>query len=289
MTRFLVWSTLIALIFAAKAEIEAVSEFAAKHNPHTSQPPGGVQAATPTPSINTTAQSTGETNNNPINIVANNIMAGAQTKKTFEERCEELLPPTTVSFTIAESLTVFDYSKNILELTALSENTRNYTLGLTMARPQTTFVWGMQLLEDEKTKRVCMRPQLQFTVHAGTQNVFVGKEFDQGSCAFKEIHAHEMRHVDENKNIATKVAESTYKYIRASAGNRIIFGKSREEVEGYVLDAIKHHWLPFANENFVYYAAAHKQIDTPAEYARVNNSCNGEVVAVMQQANLGNR
>ncbi len=45
MTRFLVWSTLVALIFAAKAEIEAVSEFAAKHNLRASQHSGGVQTA----------------------------------------------------------------------------------------------------------------------------------------------------------------------------------------------------------------------------------------------------
>jgi hypothetical protein len=206
----------------------------------------------------------------------------AATQKTFEQRCEETLTSSKVLVDVTGSSTIFDYTKSVAELTALAENHSSNTLGLTISKPTVTFVWAMHVLEDDKTKRTCMRPQFRFLVSTGAQQVYVGKEFTQGSCAFKEIFEHEITHVEINKRIASEVAAETQKFVSESIGNRVIYGQNRQELEGYIKDAIDNHWLPHVAAQFKQREVAHDAIDNNAEYARVSNSCNGEIRTILE-------
>ena len=284
MTRLLIWLTLIALVFAGSDLITAMDKINSQTPYHTA--PGGANTGQPQPPVaDHTVDPAPIKNAKEHDIVAVQDLKNAGA--TFEQRCEEQLLPSTVTAVVQDAVVVRDFSKNITTLTVMAENTKTLTLGLTVSQPQLKIVWNISYLQEGEAGRVCMRPQFYIAVSTGTQNVYVGKEFVPGTCAFNEILQHELMHVETNKKITELVANNVKKHISDSIENRVFYGKSKAEVEGFVVDAVENHWLPLVKTQFEYYKKFHHAIDTREEYLRIHNSCSGEIPAILSQRSAG--
>ena len=283
MTRLLIWLTLIALVFAGSELVTAVD----KINSHAGRQVSSGVANTGQTQTPPEATAVADAIPAPTDIAT--VQVPKQIEKTFEQNCEEALLPSKVRTIVQEPLVVHDYSKNIAALTTLSENTNALTLGLTLAQPQVKVVWDLSYLQEKGSGRVCMRPQFYIASAAGTQQVYVGREFPQGTCAFNEILKHELRHVETNKKIAELLADNLKQHIVASIENRVFYGKNKAEVEGYIVDAVQNHWMPLVKIQFENHKKLHHAIDTREEYLRIHNSCSGEVPAVLEQLAMGAR
>lgn len=285
MYRLFTWLTLFGIIAGTHTLITTLDEFNAQVSKYSSgasntgqtQPAGSApEPQAPAPVIEQPAVQTQDRNQ----IL--DVRVSHPPEKTFEQQCEEKLPASTVTTVLQDVITVHDYTKDSQALTQMS-GSKSTTIGLTVSYPNVNIVWNIELLEDKRAGRVCMRPTFYVSANAGVQNVYVGKEFMRSTCAFNEILEHELRHVEANKKIAGLVAESVKKYIAASIENRVVYGKDRKEVEEYVIDAIQHHWIPFAKENFNYYKKFHHEIDSVEEYTRIQYVCKGEIPALLNQ------
>lgn len=107
--------------------------------------------------------------------------------------------------------------------------------------------------------------------------VYVAREFPPGSCAYREIHAHEMRHVrayqDHLKAIEKPIADALQARFAGTAPWRGPKGEANARLQ----QELQERWVPYVKREINKVDAAQALIDTPEEYARVAESCNGEV------------
>ena len=281
MYRILTWLTVLGIVFAARDLVTALDKLPVSHAAVAQLPVIPVdqstvaQSAPVLPSDASSISNTGTTNVS--------TMAVARPVKTFEQQCEENLGATQVSSTLGEFQITYNFTKRVYDLTQTAGNSKSLTLGLTRAQATVNFVWDMQVLQDPVTKRVCMRPKIMIVTNPGEQLVFVGREFAKGTCAFEEILEHELRHASTNIQSAKHVVEFMNAYIRASVENRVIYGKTRQELEGFITDAIQNHWAPMGVAELKKAQTLHNEIDTQEEYQRVSNSCSGQVSKIVSQ------
>lgn len=281
MFRLISWLSMLGLIYFGYSLTTALNEV----------PRPRAAASSTVPVVDKQTPSMPEATNASPSMVPSTGSGVASTEttakpKTFEQYCESTLGPTMVSVVIGQYEVVYDYTKRVYELTQMAENSKGLTLGLTTSRPNIGFVWDMRAMQDSASKKFCMRPKIVLSINPGDQLVYVGKEFQQGSCAFNEILGHELKHVDTNLAMAKQVAKFMEQYIRASVENRVIYGDSRQQLEQYIIEAIQDHWLPMAKLELGRTREKHREIDSPEEYMRVNNSCSQEIPEVLQRFGL---
>ena len=203
---------------------------------------------------------------------------------SFEERCERELAPTAVVANSVPGNVNYDYSSSMQSLSKSAGGREgNVVLGLTRSALASQFSFGMDTLTDPQTGRTCMRPQIAVNVSAGEQKVSIAREFAPGSCAQRAVIDHEQQHVQANDEQAAFTARRIEGTIRLSLGNRVFYG-SREELEGYLTNAIKDHWMPMARNELSHVEVDHAHIDRKSENLRILSSCNGEVVRVIQSS-----
>ncbi|PNG50181.1 MULTISPECIES: hypothetical protein [unclassified Variovorax] len=173
---------------------------------------------------------------------------------------------------------VYEFGMGAQELTRKAPlgGAAHITLGLTQANFQLSSSWEGQTLVDRATGLACARPKVKVQVQVGPQCVTVAKEFPKGTCAFWEIAEHELRHVKANQAHAERVADELKAALSRSFGNRVFYG-TPGELRVVFTENLKSQWLPWGKSRFDGVKAAHRQIDSLAEYARNNTMCDGEV------------
>lgn len=206
----------------------------------------------------------------------------------FESECAAKLKPTEIHVRVDAASTVFDYSKSTSQITAMkpSGGAGWTTLGLTVTNTK----FGIQSAGSTLVRedgRACLRPSFEVKVNLNPQRVFVGSEFPVGSCAFIEVRAHELRHVETNQVYAEKVAREFEQRMRAAFGQEIYYGQSKE-LSAEVARVVKTGWLPFLAQELDKVNKLHERIDTPAEYARMGTLCDGQVNKVLHAQRRAN-
>lgn len=205
--------------------------------------------------------------------------AKASSAADFQAECEQRLAPSQITVVVDAPAVEFDYSKTTRELTHKKNPGKNWTtLGLTAVREEVGLNSSSSSLQDP-SGRTCMRPSFSVTIKLNPQRVYVAREFSAGTCAFKEVRAHEMRHVAANQSHSEQVARAFEQEMRSAFGNDIYYATG---AQGNALAAaVKVGWLPHLQEELKKSELLHAEIDTPAEYARMGTLCNGEVGKVL--------
>lgn len=191
--------------------------------------------------------------------------------------CEQL-PKPSVSVKLLESPVSFDLASSYRELTSrVGEKARPgwQVLGLTQTNAVVSF--GLQLQTLSNAEYECGSPQITLTLAMRPLVVHVGREFPQDSCAYKEILAHEMRHVkayQEHLERLQKIFQEalTRRYATGTAW-RGTTGSLYERLSG----ELNEHWTTAITREFDRVEGPQRLIDTPGEYARIAAACGGEV------------
>ena len=107
--------------------------------------------------------------------------------------------------------------------------------------------------------------------------VYVAKEFPEGGCAYQEIYQHEQRHVKAYQahigKIEKDITDTLNSRFATGAPWRGPSGQTRARLQ----DEINERWLPYLQRELKRVETEQALIDTPEEYERVANSCNGEI------------
>lgn len=199
---------------------------------------------------------------------------------SFEEECARQLGPTQVSVVPDYGQPVGDYSLSYKELTARSPTPGAMTLGLTEARLTTEISYGTSGLKNGQGQ-ACSRPQLKVVLRFDPMKVFVGREFQPGTCEFQHIFVHELRHVKANQGYLAHVAQKLQGELANYYGSRIFYGDPAM-VGAQLKKEVEDTWMPRAKAWLGLVSQVHASIDTPQEYGRSKTACGGAINRILQ-------
>lgn len=194
------------------------------------------------------------------------------------------LPPSSVSVSLLESPIQTNYQRSTLALKSMSDryaDPHTAVLGLTQGKAFASTKVGTRLLRDPTGRWECATHQVSIEIGHQPITIYVGREFPEGSCAFKEVHAHEMRHakiyLDHARNILPEIETALRQRFLGNDPVRGPAGSTQERIQKELTD----RWLPYIKRLLSEAESQQREVDTPGEYARVSNACNGEIKAIM--------
>ena len=199
--------------------------------------------------------------------------------QAWADECDQLPKPSVTVKRFEEPFTLntkYGY-KEITHLGSALAHPGNQVLGLTRGKAIARFATNIRFYVDQSGRWECASPQLTVTYGFSPMTVFVAKEFPEGSCAYKEIYTHELRHV---KTYLAHLA-SIEKDLAETLNNRFATGDPWRgpvgQAQTMLQQELNDRWLPYIQREINRGEEAQALIDTPEEYARVTNSCNGEI------------
>jgi hypothetical protein len=200
-------------------------------------------------------------------------------KPVHADACANLPPPSVTVKRLEEPITL-DTSYNYKSITVLGSSEHRpakRVLGLTRGHATVKFNVQVSSIADHSGRWECSSPKIAVSFGYSPITVYVASEFPAGSCAYNEIHQHEMRHVNAYQahlqSIEAEISETLERRFATHAPWRGPVGQTRSMLEKEMHD----RWLPYIKREIERVEASQALIDTPEEYARVGESCNGEI------------
>jgi hypothetical protein len=211
--------------------------------------------------------------------------ASASARTAFQASCEDTLGKTISVLSSRDGGYRIDNSVSYRQLAQMKHPAQpnSYVLGLTRTESRVSIGVGGKLLADPKTGYECVAPRIDVSLYYLPIVVYVGREFVPGSCAYREILAHEMRHLNAYRDHLPKV-ETTVRaaLARRFQGNPLYApgGQARALLQR----EIDSNWMGYVKAELGKVEAVQAGIDTPQEYARLGKICRGEVQSLIRAA-----
>jgi hypothetical protein len=200
----------------------------------------------------------------------------------FQARCEAAMGNTVTVLIDKDSPYTIDNSRSFRDLTALKPqaHANAFVLGVTRAQGGLSVDIKWSMLRNPLSAEECLAPKLVVYLHYTPITIYIGSEFEPGTCAYQEILAHEMRHLKVYLDHLPKVETS----VRKALGDR--FAKkpryARVGQGGAALQReIETSWMPYMKRELEAAEAKQAGIDSPEEYARLSRVCQGEVQSLI--------
>ena len=216
-------------------------------------------------------------------------LAPASARTAFQARCEDTIGDSVSVFTLRQNGYRVDNSYSFHGLTRLkgSRAPGTYVLGLTRAESSVSIAVKGRMLSDPASGYECVAPRLEVNLTYLPIIVYVGREFPPGTCSYKEILAHEMRHLQAY----TDFLPQAEKIVRAALEKRFA-GKPLYAPAGQARDLLQREidtgWMTFIKNEMAKVERLQAAIDTPQEYARLGKVCAGEVQSLIRPAKRKN-
>lgn len=198
---------------------------------------------------------------------------------TLADECEQLPPPAVTLQRLDAPLgTNLQYGyKTLTNLGAELGPPGKAVLGLTRGNAIVKFEIRIPAYIAPGSRMECASPQINVVYGFKPMTVYVAREFPAGSCAYKEIYEHELRHVktyqDHLAGIEKDIAATLSKRFATGSPWRGPAGETRTRLQ----DELDNRWLPYISREIARVKTAQALIDTAEEYARVADSCDGEI------------
>lgn len=195
------------------------------------------------------------------------------------DECERLPPPSVTLKRLDEPLsldTSYGY-KSITALASTLNRAEKRVLGLTRGTARVQFETRTALVIDRTGRWECASPQIAVSYGFSPMKVYVASEFPKGSCAYNEVYQHELRHVktyqEHLARIEKDLADTLIRRFATGSPWRSPVGQTRMTLER----ELNERWLPFITREIERVESTQALIDSPEEYARVSDSCDGEI------------
>ena len=211
--------------------------------------------------------------------------AAAAARTPFQARCEDSIDRTVTMLAASQNGYSIDNTRSLRALTAMKApgTPNSFVLGLTRTESRVSVSLDGRILQDRVTGFECVAPQIRVRLFYAPIVVYIGKEFMPGSCAYKQILAHEMRHLKAYLDHLPKVET----VVRAALARRFE-GKPLYAPIGMAQVQLEHEidasWMPYMKSQMGAVEAQQAAIDSPQEYARLSKVCKGEVQSLIGQA-----
>ena len=211
------------------------------------------------------------------------LAVGTLARAAVPDPCAELPKPSVVLERVSAK-PVDNLNYGIGQLNALGQREHRpgrKILGLTRGQAVASYALNMPGYRDGSGRWECISPQITVRYGFSPMTVYVAREFPAGSCAYGEIHTHEMRHVAAyEQHIAAIEADLTQTLQRRFSGTAPWRGPAGQVAERLRTE-LDERWLPYIQREIAKVESAQARIDTDEEYERVAASCNGEITRKM--------
>jgi hypothetical protein len=197
----------------------------------------------------------------------------------WADECDQLPKPSVVVKRLDERFAVNTQQgyKALTHLGSAITRPGNQVLGLTSGKAIARFSSNTPAYLDRSGQWECTSPQLTLTLGFSPMTVYVAEEFPEGGCAYQEIYQHELRHVktyqDHLAKIEKDISDTLSRRFATGTPWRGPAGQTRARLQ----QELDERWLPYVQREIRRADAEQALIDTPEEYARVADSCNGEI------------
>lgn len=206
-------------------------------------------------------------------------LLGLLTGTALADECDQLPPPAVTLQRLDAPLGMnlqYGY-KTLTNLGAELGPPGKAVLGLTRGNAIVKFEIRIPAFIAPGSRMECASPQINVLYGFKPMTVYVAREFPAGSCAYKEIYEHELRHVktyqDHLASIEKDIAATLSKRFATGSPWRGPVGETRARLQ----DELDNRWLPYISREISRVKTAQALIDTAEEYARVAESCDGEI------------
>jgi hypothetical protein len=206
----------------------------------------------------------------------------------FRSRCEAGLPGSGagrpgISVEAHDSGYRVDNSLSYRALTRIKRPVPEggFVLGLTRAESRVAISVEGAILDDPETGQECLLPQVRISLSYLPIVVYIGREFAPGTCAYREILAHEMRHLKAYVDYLPKVESRVRETLTRRFDARPVLAPRGQALAG-VRQELDGRWMPFVKGEMARAKALQAGIDSPAEYARLGKLCQGEVQSLIR-------
>jgi hypothetical protein len=204
-----------------------------------------------------------------------NALASFTPRGSFENRCAEL-PASDVDVRLSPLEVVENRSEPFVSLATMTRDRslEHRTIGVTQANFGHRSVVDVKGIEDRRQARACVRPRVKVELFVQPITVYIAREYAADPCRVRAIREHEQRHVEVFDQFAREAKHRLGHELAQLVGDAPHFGLSLEDAQRQVDRRIADALSAFMRDAERTLAERQAGVDTPAEYARVNNACN---------------
>jgi hypothetical protein len=203
-------------------------------------------------------------------------------RSAFQARCEDAAAGSVASFGSHDSGWRIDNSLSYRTLTQMKRPRvrSGYVLGLTHTESHVTIKVDGSMLDDPAGGQECVLPRVAVSLYYQPIVVYIGHEFAPGSCAYREILAHEKRHLASYLDTLPIVADRVRAKLADRYLGRPLYARAGQ-ARALLQREIDLNWLPFIRDEMGRVERMQAAIDSPQEYARLSKVCQGEVQSLI--------
>lgn len=199
----------------------------------------------------------------------------------FDLRCErEMKPHIEVISSIATYKLNNTISSRVLNTRGTYATVHQMLLGMTSGTNRTEILLDGPSLQDKPNRRECLAPRILVQLAYQPIDVYVAREFNTYSCAYREVFAHEMRHVSIYRENLPLVEDKIRKALAERYGDRPMYAPLGQGLD--LLEQDVDNWLrPMIRDELARVEKVQRELDSPDEVFRLSHSCGGEVASMM--------
>jgi len=214
--------------------------------------------------------------------------ASAAPRTPFQARCEDSIGETLSVLTGVQNGYRIDNSVGFRSLTVMKGAARpgQYVLGLTRTESRVSINAGGRLLTDPVSGYECIAPHIEVKLTYPPIVVYVSREFTPGSCAYREVLAHELRHLNAYLGYLPKVEAKVRTALAQRFQDKPLYARGGQ-AQSLLQREIDRGWMPYIKAEMAKVEALQAAIDSPQEYARLGKVCSGEVQSLLKPPRPG--
>jgi len=206
----------------------------------------------------------------------------AHARSPFQERCETMSAGSSATFSSHDNGYRIDNTIPYRTLTQMKRPgvVQGFVLGLTRTESRVAIRVGGKMLADPAAGLECVVPRIDVTLYYQPIVIYIGREFEPDTCAYREILAHEMRHLNSYLAYLPKVEQTVRTKLARRYDGKPLYartGQARDLLQG----EIDRGWMPYIKAEMTRVEKLQAAIDSPREYARLSKVCQGEVQSLI--------
>ena len=213
--------------------------------------------------------------------------AQAAVRTEFQARCEDSIGETLSVLTGTQNGFRVDNTVGSRSLTVMKGRARpgQVVLGLTRTESHVSIRVGGRLLADPASGYECIAPQIEVKLYYPPIVVYVSREFAPHSCPYREVLAHEMRHLDTYLGYLPQAEARVRAALERRFAGKPLYARAGQ-AQGLLQREIDRGWMPYIKNEMARVEALQAAIDSPQEYARLGKVCAGDVQSLLRSTRL---
>lgn len=210
------------------------------------------------------------------------IDVNARNEANALHRCGERSEVTEVIISTQQSgfEVINKYSSKILNRRINRSSPGDYVVGLTSLQSTTSIDFEGPVWQDDETGGECFAPRIEISLQYAPIQVFIGNEFEPGSCSYRAILDHEKQHIQLYVENLPRVESVLRELMEKRFRSKPIYapkGTAKKLLE----TEIDELWRPLIKAEFSKIQIDQNQLDTDEGLASVSWACLGEVQKIL--------